>query len=117
MPRPIKLRRICEMPISHQFRPTDYRMDQGEIIITLDEYEAIRLIDLEELSQEECCLKMNIARTTVQSIYAKARKKIATAIVNAQSLRIEGGNYRVCDGQETGCYERGCHRHRNRPMN
>jgi predicted DNA-binding protein (UPF0251 family) len=52
--------------------------------MTIDEYETIRLIDLEKLTQEECATQMNISRTTVQGIYDVARKKIAESLVNGK---------------------------------
>jgi len=75
--------------------------------MTVDEYEAIRLIDLEGYTQEECALQMNVARTTVQGIYSEARKKLAESLVDGKILSIEGGEYRLCDG-----IARGCRRHR-----
>jgi len=79
--------------------------------MTVDEYEAIRLIDLEGLTQEECAKQMNVARTTVQGIYAEARKKLARSLVDGKILLIEGGEYRLCEGPGKG-WGRGCHRHR-----
>jgi predicted DNA-binding protein (UPF0251 family) len=81
--------------------------------MTVDEYETIRLIDLEGFTQEECANKMGVGRTTVQGIYSRARKKIAESLVNGKVLLIEGGEYRLCEGMGTGC-GRGCHRHRHR---
>ena len=89
-------RRICREP--------DYVIFQSEnglddvTTLTVDEYEAIRQIDMEGLSQEECAKKMCVARTTAQLIYNSARKKIAESIVLGKSIRIEGGNYILCDG-------------------
>ena len=80
--------------------------------MTVDEYEAIRLIDLEGYTQEECALQMNVARTTVQGIYSEARKKLAESLVDGKILSIEGGEYRLCDGLEDTCRCGGCHRHR-----
>jgi predicted DNA-binding protein (UPF0251 family) len=79
--------------------------------MTIDEYETIRLIDLENFMQEECAAQMNIARTTVQSIYAEARKKIAEAIVNRKWLVIAGGDVVICTGSNQSCGRKGCQRH------
>ena len=108
MPRPRKLRNVCSMPKSCSFGPLDLR--SIEIInMTVDEYETIRLIDLEGLTQEECSKQMNVARTTVQGIYIDARKKLADSLVNGKRIIIGGGEYRLCGGLQGGC-GRGCHR-------
>lgn len=80
--------------------------------MNVDEYETIRLIDREGFSQEECGSYMHIARTTVQQIYAAARKKLADALVDGKPLQISGGNYRLCEGTESYCGCGGCRRHR-----
>lgn len=54
---------------------------------------------------------MQVARTTVQMIYNSARKKLAEALVNGLPLRIEGGAYQLCDGNEKACGCGGCRRH------
>lgn len=74
----------------------------------VEEYETIRLIDKEGFSQEQCSAYMQIARTTVQRIYDLARQKIATALVEGRPLRIEGGDYEICDGQRTDCGHGAC---------
>ena len=80
--------------------------------MTLDEYEAIRLIDLLDCTQEECAQQMGVARTTVQQIYNSARKKLSIALVEGLPFRIEGGDYQLCDGR-AGCCGGGCpRRHR-----
>ena len=79
--------------------------------MTIDEYETIRLIDLQGFTQEECSEQMNIARTTVQRIYNDARKKLAESIVNGKILIIEGGDFKLCDGTEIYCQCGGCKKH------
>ena len=64
--------------------------------MTLDEYETIRLIDLLGRTQEDCAKQMGVARTTVQSVYNAARKKVAESLVNGVRLTIEGGDYILC---------------------
>lgn len=76
----------------------DY-VESDVIIMHVEEYEAIRWIDYEGLIQEECAQRMNVARTTVQRIYTDARKKLAQALVDGKVLRIEGGDYKICDEQ------------------
>jgi predicted DNA-binding protein (UPF0251 family) len=81
------------------------------VIMSVDEYETIRLIDLEGLTQEESAEQMNIARTTVQRIYNDARRKIAESLVKGKVIKIEGGDYKLCDGLQSGGGN-GCRRHR-----
>lgn len=95
-----KPREVFSLPLNMGFRPiSDY---EGKPIVTLtvDEYEAIRLIDKEEVSQEECGVCMNISRATVQRIYASARKKIANSLVEGLPLQIEGGDYQLKNSVE-----------------
>lgn len=113
MPRPRKWRKVCCLPESNRFGPLNTLVNQEHyVIMTVDEYETIRLIDLEGYTQEECADQMNIARTTVQRIYNDARKKLAESLVNGKVLRIEGGDYKLCDGLEKSCGCGGCLRHR-----
>ncbi len=111
MPRPIKWRKVCCLPQSNKFGPLDLNCEnENHVNMTVDEYETIRLIDLEGFTQEECAKQMNIARSTVQGIYIEARKKLAQSLVNGKVLSIEGGEYRICDGRGNGC-GKGCRRH------
>lgn len=71
------------------------------VVLLVEEYEAIRIVDLEKRTHDQCAQQMQISRTTATEIYEKARFKIADAIVNGKPLVIEGGNYRIC--QETNC--------------
>lgn len=111
MPRPKKWRNVCRMPGCSRFGPLDPTEDTDRIIMSVDEYETIRLIDLEGLTQEECAGQMNVARTTVQGIYNDARRKLADSLVNGKVLFIEGGDYRLCEVDE-GDRPNGCCRHR-----
>ena len=108
MPRPIKRRNVCSLPESNRFGPLGLTSSsEPSVIMTVDEFEAIRLIDLEGFTQEESAEQMNIARTTVQAIYSGARRKLAESLIEAKVLLIEGGEYRLCDGSGNGC-GRGC---------
>ena len=113
MARPRKCRKVCQMPRTKEFRPVSETLAKTEVILTVDEYETIRLIDREGFSQEECSTYMQVGRTTVQLIYNSARKKLATALVDGLPLRIEGGDYQLCDGKEEFCGCGGCKRHRH----
>ena len=112
MPRPTKCRKVCKLPEILAFAPVGSNRDGRTVILTVDEYETIRLIDREGFSQEECSAYMQVARTTVQQIYTSARRKLAIAIVDGLPIRIEGGNYQLCDGKEGYCRCGGCKKHR-----
>ncbi len=117
MPRPIKWRNVCCMPKLNRFGPLDENESEIIIKMTIDEYETIRLIDLEGFTQEEASKQMNVARTTVQGIYIEARKKLADSLVNGKMLIIEGGEYKLCEGDKkgNGC-GRGCHKRRGQEI-
>lgn len=104
VPRPRKWRRVCCMPGSQDFGPLGVDgNDRKVVVMTVDEFEAIRLIDLEGLSQEQCSERMGVARTTAQAIYNSARVKLAECLVNGRILTISGGDYVLCDGDTVGC--------------
>ena len=71
------------------------------VVLLVEEYEAVRIIDLEKRTHDQCARQMEISRTTVTEIYEKARFKIADALINGKPLLIKGGNYRIC--QESDC--------------
>lgn len=112
MPRPRKCRKVCRLPHTAEFRPVSANRTRSAVVLTVDEYETIRLIDKEGFNQEECGKYMQVARTTVQQIYTSARSKIALAIVDGLAIKIHGGDYQLCDGKENMCGCGGCHRHR-----
>lgn len=82
------------------------------VILQIDEYETLRIIDREGFSQEQCGEYMHIARATVQQIYTSARKKLADALVEGRPIHIVGGEYLLCDGKERKCGCGGCRKHR-----
>lgn len=90
MARPIRYRRIEKLPVYRSFSPDDIT-DAESVRMTVDEFEALRLLDDEGLTQEACAARMHIARTTVTAIYDSARKKIADALVHGKRLLITGG--------------------------
>lgn len=106
MPRPFKKRCVCSEPEHKCFGPKNSNNTE-ELILSVDEYETIRLIDLENKTQEEASIQMEVARTTVQSIYTSARNKIADAMVNGKNLIIMGGDYVICPKNKSGC-AKGC---------
>jgi len=112
MARPKKWRKVCSLPEINRFGPLNGFDAGGFVVMSIDEYETIRLIDVESMTQEECSARMNVARTTVQGIYDQARKKIADSLVNGKTLTIEGGEYKLCDGRGGHCGGMGCGRHR-----
>lgn len=92
MPRPCKCRWVCEDPKNDYFKPRGIPVSYlDEVILTIDEFEAIRLADLKELYQEDAARKMNVSRQTFGNIIMSAHKKVADAIINAKALKIEGG--------------------------
>ena len=76
MPRPKKCRRICALPRCSSFGPLEGAAD-GRVEMAVEEYEAIRLIDLLGCTQEECAAQMGVARSTVQQVYDTARRRLA----------------------------------------
>ncbi|MDO4531927.1 MAG: DUF134 domain-containing protein [Bacillota bacterium] len=103
MARPRKCRRVCSMPSNSSFAPMDYQEEAERVVMAVDEYETIRLIDLAGYTQEECAAQMGIARTTVQGIYNDARRKLADVLVNGKLLLIEGGDVDLCERENAGC--------------
>lgn len=101
MSRPRKFRKVLCLPKVDEFHPKG--RENNIIILTVDEYETIRLIDKEGLSQKECAEYMQVARTTVQHIYNSARVKLANALVDGSGIRIEGGDYIICGKEERRC--------------
>ncbi len=108
MPRPKKCRRICALPRHSTFGPLEGPAS-GAVEMAVEEYEAIRLMDLLGCTQEACAAQMGVARSTVQQVYDTARKKLALALVEGRRLHITGGDYALCPRGEA-CPGRNCAR-------
>ncbi len=116
MPRPIAPRKIETLPTITWFKPAGVPMKQlEEVVLTLDEVEAIRLADANGLYQEQVAEQMNVSRQTVGRILTSGRKKVAEALVLGKAIRLDGGTIyiggggagRSCCGRRKGR----CHRH------
>ena len=115
MPRPFKCRRVFGTPGVDYFKPRGIPLSVlQEVGLTLDEFEAIRLADLEGLYQEDAAKKMNISRQTFGNTITAAHKKIADAIVNGKALKISGGVYIQEATPKEQSWEAGCGRRRGR---
>lgn len=90
MPRPQKRRRVMGRPNSSYFKPAGVRMvNLVETNLSLPEFEAIRLIDFEKISQAEAGNKMQVSQSTLSRILTSGRRKIADAIINGKAIKIE----------------------------
>ncbi|MHA1794168.1 MAG: DUF134 domain-containing protein [Promethearchaeota archaeon] len=98
MPRPRKMKFIHGPPIPENrtvFKPLGIPMRSLEVnVISIVEFEAIRLIDGEERSQIEAAELMGISQPTISRILKTGRKKIADAIIRGKAIKIEGGDYK-----------------------
>lgn len=92
MPRPHKPRHVRHEAAAVYFKPAGVPLrDLEDVALGRDELEALRLADLEGLSQEEAGAMMNVSRATAGRILAAARRKTAQALVRGQAIRVEGG--------------------------
>ncbi|MFH1347948.1 MAG: DUF134 domain-containing protein [Candidatus Margulisiibacteriota bacterium] len=105
MPRPFRCRRVSRRPGKDYFKPRGIPLNElEEVILQLDEFEAIRLADLEGMYQEDAAKKMNVSRQTFGNIIDSAHKKIADAIINSKAIKIEGGEVEMVERQFV-CYD------------
>jgi len=90
--RPQKERWVKCKPEERCFRPQNRRAEllQG-VCLTIDEFEAVRLCDVELLRHDEAAKRMKISRPTLSRIIKRARGKIDDALVNIKAIKIEGG--------------------------
>lgn len=108
MPRPKQFRKMDSPPLMKGYKPFGIPTSELEtVILSYDEYEAIRLLDYEGLMQEQAAERMNVSRPTLTRIYENARKTMAKAFVEGKLILIEGGNVEF-DRQWFRC--RKCHK-------
>ncbi|MGO9571693.1 MAG: DUF134 domain-containing protein [Desulfomonilaceae bacterium] len=106
MARPKCCRRIAEQPACRIFKPAGVPTSiLEEIVLSMDELEAIRLADLEGLYQEQAAERMNVSRQTFGRIVEAARRKVAQALSEGLALRIEGGEVEMPDKRTFKCDE------------
>lgn len=104
MPNKKKNRKIAMPPIMEGYKPFGIPLREIESVnLLFEEFEAIRLADYENLTQEEAAEKMRISRPTFTRLYEKARKNIAKAFVEGKVILIHGGTY-VTDDYWYRCY-------------
>jgi len=98
MPRPPKYRRVEFMPGINYFKPAGVPLRQlEEVVLAVEELEAVRLKDMEGLEQEDCAARMGVSRPTFFRILNAARGKIAEALIVGKAIRVEGGCYRLAE--------------------
>lgn len=104
MPRRRKRCWVESLPEVNYFKPAGFPLRElEEVVLTVEELEAVRLKDLVGLDQEQCAERMGVARTTFQRILYAARSKVADALVNGKVLKVEGGEYQLPAGRVFKC--------------
>ncbi len=104
MPRPHCRRFVSGSPAASVFKPAGIPLRAlDEVVLALDEFEALRLADLEQLYQEAAADRMGISRPTLSRILDSARRKVADALVHGKALRIEGGPVQPNPGRRRCC--------------
>jgi predicted DNA-binding protein (UPF0251 family) len=96
MVRPKKNRMVASLPNVTYYKPAGIPLrDLNEVKLSIEEAEALRLKELEELEQSKGAARMDVSRPTFQRILSSARKKVADALLNGKAIRIEGGNFQI----------------------
>ena len=100
MSRPRKCRKVTFLPPVNYFKPTGIPMRLlDDVILSVEEAEAIRLKDLEGLDQEQGAARMNVSRPTFQRVLASGRQKVADALLNGKAIKIEGGSFEMASNR------------------
>lgn len=103
MVRPRKKKIVSFEPDVTYFKPRAVPLsDLEEIELTIDELEALRLVNLEKLSQTGAANKMGVHQSTFQRTLNRAREKITEALVKGKAIKIKGGDYQMPIGDRTG---------------
>ena len=103
MPRPSNCRRIASEPRCRYFKPQGVPLSSlDEVVLALDELEALRLADMEGLYQKAAAEKMGVSRPTFSRIVESARRKVAECLVTGKALKLAGGNV-VAEGAGLRC--------------
>lgn len=102
MARPKKHRRVCRLP-EKNIVGARVKKSESPVMMTVDEYEIIRLIDYEGFTQQECAKQMQVARSTVTAVYDKARYIIADSLINDKAIKIDGGDFELCEHSKSCC--------------
>lgn len=89
MPRPRRPRRIHGTPSAFFYKPQGVSLRQLEVIeLSLEEFEALRLKNVELLNQHACAVKMQISQSTFHRTYAHAIQKVSRALTSGKAIRI-----------------------------
>jgi uncharacterized protein len=96
MVRPRKTKNVDFEPEVTYFKPQSVPLRaMKEVELTVEELEALRLANIEKLSQEDAAVKMNVHQSTFQRTLTRACEKVTDALVNGKAIKIEGGNYKM----------------------
>ncbi len=97
--RPKKYRIVRLDPKISQFSPRGKPGRPDEILLSMDEFEALRLADLMAQNQKEAAKSMRISQQTFSRILKKAHQRLADALVNGKIIKIQGGSYVISTKQ------------------
>ncbi len=108
MPRRPNCRWVGQLPAANYFKPRGIPLREiEEVVLMVDEFEALRLADLEGLYQEKAAERMQVSRQTFGRIVESARRKVAEALVKGRALRIEGGKFEMSNMRTFVCADCG----------
>lgn len=105
MSRPLSPRSVASRPVAPLFKPGGVPAI-SQIRLGLDEFEAIRLADVERLQHEEAARRMRISRQTFGRVLASAHRKVAEALVFGRALRIDTETFAPRAGRSSLCTHR-----------